>query len=409
MKIGTFAKTFNTTKDTIRHYTEKFLLNPVKVNNFYDYGDSCIRDMKIILKLKELDFSLDEITYFLSFVRNSFNDMIIMEDELFNFMNEKINCIEEKIMGLNRSKDEIEHYMALIKEKYDNVPIESKKVGIPSDFIEHLFCPRCQRRVYLASGEIENGEILNGAFRCHCGYSGIILDGIIVVDGAYKDKELDENLKKMKTHEIFPPELTGIITSSSNWIAEKLCKENLSNKFIFDSMTHGGIRSLQLIEKLMLKEENFYYIANDIHYPHIRNFKALLSAQKKRPKTIFMCGNFENLPLKKDSFDFLISFFGLQTYSIYKKEIPVNIFSDFLKPDGKWFEMLFYTDKRGNVLDDYKHIKYFGDFDYIKEKIAEKWRLTCAMSGTTYEKGELSIYFKEDAPLSFLTCIGQKK
>ena len=63
-KIGDFSKITNTPVRTLRFYSDIGLLVPEKVDIFTGhryYGDAQIKKLKLIQKLKDLGFSLDEI------------------------------------------------------------------------------------------------------------------------------------------------------------------------------------------------------------------------------------------------------------------------------------------------------------------------------------------------------------
>lgn len=69
MKIGQFAKDFNVSIDTVRHYIEKGLLIPEKINTQYQMNTICLEDMALINELKLYRFSLKEIHKILSLKR----------------------------------------------------------------------------------------------------------------------------------------------------------------------------------------------------------------------------------------------------------------------------------------------------------------------------------------------------
>ncbi|WP_052343547.1 MerR family transcriptional regulator [Bacillus massiliigorillae] len=73
MKIGSFAKLFNVSIDTIRYYIEIGLIVPEKKGTQFHMNESCINDMELIVELKALQFSLKEIQKFLSYKRLTIN------------------------------------------------------------------------------------------------------------------------------------------------------------------------------------------------------------------------------------------------------------------------------------------------------------------------------------------------
>ena len=61
MKIKEFSNNFDLSYDTIRYYMKLNLINPQKVGGHYEFDPEDQNDMAEILKLKEMEFSLDEI------------------------------------------------------------------------------------------------------------------------------------------------------------------------------------------------------------------------------------------------------------------------------------------------------------------------------------------------------------
>lgn len=57
MKIGKFSEKFSMAKETVCYYTHIGLLTPVKYRNFYDYNQSCEKEMTLIQELKAMDFT----------------------------------------------------------------------------------------------------------------------------------------------------------------------------------------------------------------------------------------------------------------------------------------------------------------------------------------------------------------
>src|SRR6056297_1287985 len=107
LKIGEFAARFDVKKETVRFYTDKNLLTPVKIGNFYDYDRNCIEDMKTILQLKEMDFNLEEISKYLSFFRVSTKNMIAMKQALIDLFKGKIADVDFKIDEYQKARLEL--------------------------------------------------------------------------------------------------------------------------------------------------------------------------------------------------------------------------------------------------------------------------------------------------------------
>lgn len=69
MKIGSFAKKFGVSIDTVRYYIDLGLLIPDKEKTQYQMNQMCLEDMAFIHQLKQVRFSLKEIHKILSLKR----------------------------------------------------------------------------------------------------------------------------------------------------------------------------------------------------------------------------------------------------------------------------------------------------------------------------------------------------
>ena len=116
-KIGDFSKKCGVSVKTLRYYDEINLFKPVDIDLFTGYryySEEQLDDIKIILKLKDASFSLEEIKEYW----NNFNDDIMLnkKKELINeidLMKDKIreidylrsNIVKGKIILNNKNKD----------------------------------------------------------------------------------------------------------------------------------------------------------------------------------------------------------------------------------------------------------------------------------------------------------------
>src|SRR6056297_2575326 len=202
MKIGEFAQKFNINKETVRFYTTKLLLNPIKTRTHYDYSEKCVEDMKTILRLKDMGFTLQEIAKYLTFFRNSTKRTLFMKDELFDFFNQKIKDMERQIEELVVAKEELTVRRDEVKNKYEMIHQKEQKKGLPITFLNTLSCPKCSANLSVENGDIHHNEIVSGTLHCECGYTAQIKEGIIVVEGVLYENPIYDQLNLLKGDEI---------------------------------------------------------------------------------------------------------------------------------------------------------------------------------------------------------------
>ena len=104
MKIKEFSNKYDLSYDTIRYYMKLNLINPQKVGGHYEFDPEDQNDMAEILKLKEMEFSLDEIKEILSFKRIGRLSNYQKNSYYQNLYQEKIKKIEKRIIDLNDAK-----------------------------------------------------------------------------------------------------------------------------------------------------------------------------------------------------------------------------------------------------------------------------------------------------------------
>lgn len=140
MKIGKFAKNFNIPISTVRYYIDMGVLIPNKNNTQYLFTPNDLNEMKIILELKELRFTLDEIRDFLQILRLYDNRDVDMYSHLLSLYDNKKNQLSAELT-------EIKKTIQIINEKIKECKIikrnQNNYRGIPLSFISYLACPKC--------------------------------------------------------------------------------------------------------------------------------------------------------------------------------------------------------------------------------------------------------------------------
>ena len=103
-KIGDFAKLTKTSIRTLRFYDKIDLFKPEEIDlftNYRYYSESQLEEFKLILKLKDLGFSLDEIKKY----RNNLTEQVLL-DKKKELMETKDN-IDSKIKQLDMMRSKL--------------------------------------------------------------------------------------------------------------------------------------------------------------------------------------------------------------------------------------------------------------------------------------------------------------
>src|SRR6056297_3023234 len=176
MKIKEFSNNFDLSYDTIRYYMKLNLINPQKVGGHYEFDQEDQDDMAEILKLKEMEFSLDEIKEILSFKR------------IGRLSNYQKNSYYQNI------------YQEKIKKKENNE--KQNDLSLNLNFLNLFACPVCGSDLTLSAKEIENNRIHQGSLNCSCGEKILIRDGILYTKEIYDSENKEEIFEVDSIHHI---------------------------------------------------------------------------------------------------------------------------------------------------------------------------------------------------------------
>ena len=86
MKIGEFAECTGISKDTIRYYEKIGLLQPEVKNKHREYQNHDIILVETIIKLKQTDFSLQEIKMLIEWSNNTDQNKELTQEEVQNVL-----------------------------------------------------------------------------------------------------------------------------------------------------------------------------------------------------------------------------------------------------------------------------------------------------------------------------------
>lgn len=100
--IGELAKQLNVTTRTIRYYDQKGLLKPsgVNENGYRLYSDKQMKQLKLIIFLKELGFSLRNIQNIIEDPNSEKTISLLLEDQLEENVHE-IRKLEKQIKQIS--------------------------------------------------------------------------------------------------------------------------------------------------------------------------------------------------------------------------------------------------------------------------------------------------------------------
>lgn len=403
MKIGQLAKKFNISVENVRYYINIGLLVPERKKKQYYFGKKNIEELSLILKLKELHFTLKEIHQILSIRRIS---NLVDQEDIYDI----INIFEEKKAQLNAQKSNIEQSILKINgeiEHISNIDIkEYKKTGVPLSFVPYLYCPHCNIPLLLKNIEMEHRYIFEGDLVCKCGYHSIIRDGIVITEN--KNKSLyDKPDLKRELYKDIPPSLISLFQKSYNWMLGKLKSLDLKNKVVLETHINAYFFMHKHINKM---NKDALYIVVDKFPEMLTMYKQRIDRLNLGLNILYIADDSINYPIKKGIIDLFIDYFGTNEYCIYNHSYLVSDIKEFFSRDALIVGTFFYFDPFSisikNLSSEYPEA-YIHNFDinYYKNSLMEaSFNISdCEEVGYTTNSGDnLAFSFHKDGERMYL-------
>lgn len=328
MKIGEFAKKNGVSIDTLRHYMDLELIVPNKKGSYYYFGDGVQKSFDSISELKGMGFTLKEIRNI--FLHSTLGNLRHEEKRDFfkKIYKEKEIEIEKEIEKLNVSRKKIIHKLDELNTKDFGY---EKSYGLPLSVLELFVCNECMGRFKIEAASIENDLIRNGKLSCQCGKNLIIEDGIVLYGDIEKEfPNLDfENVGEYieKTDE----EFLGNVYKNIKWIRENVDFSEFENGVIVELGSGLGFSLRNLLDKL---PKDSLYIAIDHNMNKLKYLKSVLEKSCIERNVIFLCCDFNDIPLREKSVDCILDFIGSTSYGFVSSEFLLNLVDKYSNDDA---------------------------------------------------------------------------
>lgn len=358
MKIGEFAKKYGLKKSSIRYYTDKKLLYPKMNAGFYDYDDTCERDIKDIIEYKDLGFSLEDIFYIVSYKRFS-GPLVRNELEII------LNILDNK-------KEEIKNEIEKLKTKYSSIDIHRDKLlqntnadcyGFPLECIDLLECPNCHHQLKLCQCEVTPKGIINGKVSCpSCSYLNTIENGILNCNEEYLDRP---NRKEVNDHKREWQSICEALHQAETKFKESKSFWEDGNIYLFNG-ADTEIITMSLLDEI---SQDKIYIFSEKSYDVLQYIKNKIEIKNLSGKFVFICHK-NTIPLKK-CIDGLIDVFGISMNALYSSDTGCNLETIFpsLSPNCDYLGIYLYI-KNVISYDSPFYFKYFSK-EYINKLFYE--------------------------------------
>lgn len=385
MKIGDFARKYNISIDTVRHYLNLQLLLTEKKGSQYKFTEEDSKDLEEIIELKNLKFSLIEIQNILTYKR-------LASDKANDFREHFKSFLEEKKQELERSKKELNQALDYINGKIHEVEcgVESFYIlGLPIKALDKLKCLNCNSGLNISEGHIEKNMIISGKFTCNCNENLFLEDGIIIDRNEIREKSMPS---KQEYYKKTSPRFINFVFKSMASLINTINDEKVDKEYILEI---GSCCGFFLMNYLPYLKQDSTYIVVDYDLNRLKKLKCDLEANHRHSNFIFICSNYGKLPIMDNSLDLILDCFSTAVHAENNGEILSKSYFPLLKEEGKYGGIYAYFDT------DNKHIK--GILENIRDYFNKRYildmlnrsklkRLDIKENGPAEEGGEFNEY-----------------
>lgn len=310
MRIGEFANQFSVSKDTVRFYVNKGLLIPNGQGAQYVFSQRECQDMQTILKMKDQQFSLQEIREYLAIWRVS--NMVEPESiqAVVDLLDGKKAELEQEAEKLRQLSESIDQDIQTILSHESG---RQRRTGVPLRALPLLACPYCGGGLELKRASLNSRYIHSGLLHCTCGYKVYIENGIIKTGNLYTAPYDKPDL----TRGLYRNVSEGFVTylqRCSDFAIQELNRIGLNGKVVMEGHCNGYFFLYNHFREL---QGNCIYVIQDKYPEMVEMYKRNIERLDLDLDILYIADASTSFPLKANCVDILIDFMGDNEHSLY--------------------------------------------------------------------------------------------
>lgn len=404
MKIGELSHRSGISASAIRLYIQEGLLLPEHSGFQYNFSERDYEDLKVILKMKQQQFSLKEIQSYLSLFRLS--NFVEPEtiDACLRMMENKKQDLRNQVTILTQVIEEID---LQIQSLENHIQKSTKRIGVPLAALHLLACPDCGSPLHLTDAELDGQYIYRGNISCSCGYQARIEDGILDTgnryEGAYDRPDLTRGV-----YRDVGQKFSIAMQKSQDFIASKMRTKNMSGKVLLESNING---CFYLYTHLNLIPDDCICIITDKFPETLKMYRSLIEMLNINKQILFIADAHDRYPLRKNCIDLHVSFYGENEFSLYHEKSFISTIQPLLKSDaviwGAFSEIPLNSKSQRNLRVKYPESnRYCYDSAYLKKEYLKNGHaITLTIMGTvTHTSQDYSFECHVDGEVLTMYC-----
>lgn len=255
--------------------------------------------------------------------------------------------LEEKKQEIERNKNELNEALDYINGKIHEVEcgVESSYIlGLPIKALDKLKCPSCNSELNLSQGNIEKNMIISGKFTCNCDEVLFLEDGIIINKNSIREKILPT---KKEYYEKTSPKFINFVFKSMASLINIINDEKINKEYILEV---GNCCGFFLMNYLPYLRKDSTYIVVDHDLKRLKKLKCDLETNHEHNNFIFICCNYDELPLKDNSLDLVLDCFTTPAHAESNGKILSQAYIPLLKDEGKYGGIYAYFDTNNRYI-----------------------------------------------------------
>ncbi len=330
MKIGDVAQQYGISVDTLRFYVKEGLLIPEGQERYsrYSFQKRDLEDLELILRMKEQQFSLQEIHAMLALRRTSNMVEPHTISQFKELYAQKKTELRAKISQLTYALESIEREEGRLSEA---APKARTATGVPLRSLSLLACPCCCGRFKLENADLDVRYIYRGTLRCDCGKTLPINDGIIETGNLYTGSYDSPDLKRELYTEVIGKFLS-MLHKGLDEVQRFLQREARSGNVLMETHINSFFFAYNHLNAL---PQDCVYIVVDRYPEMLREYKRLLESLGEERDFLFIADNSFHFPIKANCVDLLVDCMSDNEFSLYDPGSYIEKMNPYLKDTAK--------------------------------------------------------------------------